>query len=158
MTNKTNGGEGMPSESALPDLGRRLCAARLRRGLSQGTVARLSGIGPSYLSRIENGRVQPSFRTVIRVQRALKADFEELAGPTGRTRRNGSCPVSRHGHCLLDMIRAEMGESGSAIESYTPRQVRLLRRLAAWLQTAPPDRLRAMEILLEDLRPAGRSS
>ena len=146
----------MSYQAPLPDIGRRLCAARLQRGLSQGTVARLAGIGPSYLSRIENGRIQPSFRTVVRVQRALRADFEELAGPEQKSRGRGACPVSNRGRCLLDLIRSETDPAALEVEeSYTPRQVRLLRRMAEWVRAAPGDRLRVMEILLEDLGRGG---
>ncbi len=142
----------MPDDASLPNIGRRLCAARLRRGLSQGTVARLAGIGPSYVSRIENGRIQPSFRTVVRLQRALKADLEELAGPKPLGKHRGLCPISTRGSCLLDLIRPETDfDHKPGGESYTPRQVRLLRSMASWIRTAPADRLRAMEILLKDL-------
>ncbi|NIM02416.1 MAG: helix-turn-helix domain-containing protein [Acidobacteria bacterium] len=135
-----------------PDIGRRLCAARLRRGLSQGTVARLAGIGPSYVSRIENGKIHPSFRTVVRLQRAMKADLEELAGPQPDRRHHGLCPISSRGSCLLDLIRPEVdSDRESRRESYTPRQVRLLRSMATWVRTASTDRLRAMEVLIKDL-------
>jgi transcriptional regulator with XRE-family HTH domain len=137
----------MTQDVTFPDIGRRLCAARVRRGLSQGTVARMAGIGSSYLSRIENGRIQPSFRTVVRVQRAINADLDELAGPEPDRRRRGPCPITGSGSCLLDLIRAADAKG----ESYTPRQVRLLRSVASWARRAPPDRLRAMEILVEDL-------
>ncbi len=142
----------MSEDVSSPNIGRRLCAARLRRGLSQGTVARLAGIGASYVSRIETGKIQPSFRTVVRLQRAIKADLEELAGPQPDRRHRGLCPISSRGSCLLDLIRPEMdAEHKPRSESYTPRQIRLLRSMAHWVRTAPADRLRAMEILLKDL-------
>lgn len=145
----------MTRETTLPKIGRRLASARLRRGLSQGTVARLAGIAPSYLSRIENGRVQPTFPTVLKVARAARAGFEEILaldadGPDPR----GACPISVSGNCMLDLIRsdAEVGRIASG-ETYSPRELRLLKRLAAWMKSAKPDRLRAMEILLDDLTP-----
>lgn len=147
----------MSEDVSSPNIGRRLCAARLRRGLSQGTVARLAGIGASYVSRIETGKIQPSFRTVVRLQRAIKADFEELAGPQPEKRHQGLCPISARGSCLLDLIRPEIdSERKPRRESYTPRQVRLLRAMASWIRTAPADRLRAMEILIKDLSSNGR--
>jgi len=143
----------MPSVKALPDVGRRLNAARLRRGLSQGTVARRAGIAASYLSRVENGKIQPTFRMVLRIAEAMRADFSEIVGPTKPgNKRAGICPVTDHGRCLLDSIRAETAPDGADEgDSYTPRQVRLLRRLALWMHRADASRLRAMEILLEDL-------
>jgi DNA-binding XRE family transcriptional regulator len=132
-----------------PKVGQRLAAARLQRSLSQGTVARRAGIAPSYLSRIENDKVQPTFRTVSRVARAMQLSFSELAG--GEANLDGRvCPVSRSGHCLLDLIHSDVGKDKDP-EGFTTRQVRLLRRFAAWVQTVPADRQRAMEVLLDDL-------
>ncbi|UCF67102.1 MAG: helix-turn-helix transcriptional regulator [Acidobacteriota bacterium] len=137
----------------LPDVGRRLAAARLQRGLSQRTVGRRAGIAASYLSRIETGKVQPTFRTVVRIAEALKMPLEEIDAPTPTDEpRQGVCPVSASGHCLLDLIRTEIADEDSADgELYTTRHVRMLRRFAAWLQSAGADRLRAMEIVLDEL-------
>jgi len=143
----------MTSEVSLPDVGRRLRAARLQCGLSQGTVARRAGIAASYVSRIETGKIQPSFRTVLRIQRALKLELEEILGPPEEHR--GPCPVSAGGICMLDLILSEKDVArrpGAAKgEHYTPREVRLLHRVAIWIRHANPDRLRALEIVLEDL-------
>jgi transcriptional regulator with XRE-family HTH domain len=143
----------MSVEDSQPDVGRRLATARLQRGLSQGIVARLAGIAPSYISRIENGRVHPTFRTVLRIASALKMPFEEIAGPgPARLRQRGGCPVTAGGRCLLDLVRAEAEiERGVPGEAFTPRQVRLLRRFASWLVTVGSDRQKAMEILLDEL-------
>ena len=46
------------------EIGKRLGTVRAQRGLSQGTVSRLAGLAPSYLSKIENGRIQPTFPTL----------------------------------------------------------------------------------------------
>lgn len=146
----------MTRETTLPKIGRRLASARLRRGLSQGTVARLAGIAPSYLSRIENGKVQPTVPTVLKVARAARAGFEEILGGDGSV-PTGACPISVSGNCMLDLIRsdAEVGRIASG-ETYSPRELRLLKRLAVWMKSAKPDRLRAMEILLDDLTPGSR--
>lgn len=142
----------MPRRSAVPDVGSRLAAARRRRGLSQGTVARLAGIAPSYLSRIETSKVQPTFRTVLRVAGALKVSPEEIIGPGPVSQDDGACPISTSGRCMLDLIRspAQVTRMTSG-EVYTPREIRLLQRLADWMQGAGPDRLRAMEVLLDEM-------
>jgi len=130
-----------------------LAAARLRRGRSQATVAHDAGIAPSYLSRIETGKVQPTYRTLARVARAIGMHFDELAefGAEGRN-HGGRCPISEHGHCLLDLIRSDSKLARERHEDFfTVRQVKLLRRFAHWLHTIPPDRQFAMEVLIEDL-------
>jgi len=142
----------MPRRSAVPDVGSRLAAARRRRGLSQGTVARLAGLAPSYLSRIETSKVQPTFRTVLRVAGALKVSPEEIVGPGPLSQDDGACPISTSGRCMLDLIRspAQVARMVSG-EVYTPRAIRLFQRLADWMQGAGPDRLRAMEVLLDEM-------
>jgi transcriptional regulator with XRE-family HTH domain len=142
----------MPSSDTQVQIGQRLRSARLQRGLSQGTVARRAGIAPSYLSRVETDSVQPTFRTVLRIHHALRADVAEILGQE-QDEREGACPVSASGHCMLDLVRSEADASrGLGDEYYTPREIRLLRRVAAWMKAVKPDRLRAMEVLFEDLR------
>jgi hypothetical protein len=88
---------------------------------------------------------------VLRILRALRADLDEIVEPASLAEsRRGRCPVSADGHCLLDLIRVD-SDAARDDEFYTPRQIKLLRRLAAWIQASRPDRLRAMEVLLEDL-------
>jgi transcriptional regulator with XRE-family HTH domain len=139
--------------SPQPKIGQRLAAARLRRGRSQATVANDAGIAPSYLSRIETGKVQPTFRTLSRIARAIGMQFDELAEFDAKGHKTGGkCPISEHGHCLLDLIRSDSGVARDRHEDFfTVRQVKLLRRFAHWLHSIPVDRQFAMEILMEDL-------
>src|SRR4029077_13193218 len=44
--------------------------ARERRGLSQGELARASGVAQALISRYESGQVEPSLRTVQRLVNA----------------------------------------------------------------------------------------
>jgi len=143
----------LTSDASFPDVGHRLAAARLRRKLSQATVARRAGIDASYLSRIENGKVQPTFHTIVRVVRGLRANIDEVVSPDPvELQSHGACPISRDGLCLLELIRPDTGPvARQAAEHYSPRDIRLLRQLAAWLRSAGPERVRAMELLLEDL-------
>ncbi len=141
----------MTEEVPPAHVGARLRSARVRRELSQRTAARRAGVAASYLSRIENGHIHPSFGTVHRIAQAISADMEEIVGPQPKGDRRG-CPVTSHGRCLLDVIRdhpaATIVPHG---EHYTSREIKLLRQLAKWMKTAQPDRLRAMEILIEEM-------
>ena len=141
----------MRSKEAETKIGRRLGALRAGRGLSQGTVARLSGIAPSYLSRVESGKVQPTFPTLWRIMRALRADFTELLGPeTAKEPRRGGCPVSGSGQCFLDLLRSDQEVAGDTTRTlYTAREVRFLSRVATWMKRARADRLRAFESVLD---------
>ena len=144
----------MTSETPAIDVGQRLAAARLQRGLAQNDVARRAGIAPAYLSRVENGKVQPSFRVTMKIVKVLGAHPAEImASGTASTSARGPCPVTARGQCLLDLI-GPTSEGGC----FTLAQVRLLRRFASWIQAADPTRLRAMEVLIEDLADARRST
>ena len=50
----------MSQVSKTPDFGQRVAANRSQRKPSQLWRARPAGLDPSYVSRIENGKVQPS--------------------------------------------------------------------------------------------------
>lgn len=142
----------MTNKSSGPEIGRRLAAVRLDRGLSQASVARLAGIAPAYLSRIENGKVHPTLRTAARVATALRVSLDDLLGVKRGPHRRGACPVSRTGACLIDLVRAEVRpQAGAEEEAYTPRHLRLLRRFNDLLQGGSPDLLKALEVLLSQI-------
>lgn len=144
----------MTTDTTLPDIGRRLAAARLQRGLSQAAVSRRAKIAPSYLSRIERGRINPTLRTVARIASAIRVPLAEITGPGPlATGDLAICPVSPRGACLLDLIRSDTGggDPMGSVETFTPRQIRLMRRFTAWVQAAPGEKMRAMEVLLADL-------
>jgi transcriptional regulator with XRE-family HTH domain len=139
----------MTEDASGFDIGRRLEGARLRCGLNQSELARQAKVAPSYLSRVENGKVQPTFRTVLHLVNVMGVDFAAVVGPApARVNTRGACPITSKGQCLLDRARPVRN---SDRDRYSPRELRLLRRFAAWVAVAPGDRLRAMEVLLEDL-------
>jgi transcriptional regulator with XRE-family HTH domain len=106
---KATGGLVLTRNSSELDIGARLAAIRAQRGQSQGTTSRLAGLAPAYLSRIETGHVHPTFATVMRVLDALHAGLDELRAPDEvRPRGHPSCPISGHGHCLLELLRTDL--------------------------------------------------
>lgn len=141
------------------EIGKRLGSVRAQRGLSQGTVSRLAGLAPSYLSKIENGRIQPTFPTLWRILGALHADAAEvLAAKPGAQRRPAGCPISGSGECLGQLIRSEAEVARDRRRVFvSTREVRLLHDLLGWLKRTSPDHARALEVLLEEIVGAGRS-
>jgi transcriptional regulator with XRE-family HTH domain len=135
------------------DVGARLASLRAGRGQSQSTTARLAELSPAYLSRIESGHVHPTFATVLRVLDALRADLPDLrAADDVRPRSRPACPVTAHGGCLLELTRAgaEVARADGR-ETYTLREIQILRDLAAFMRSAAPERVRAIEMLLQEL-------
>ncbi len=141
----------MRSKPEETHFGRRIAAARARRGHSQATVARRAGIDPSYLSRLETGRVQPTVRMALRIAGALRMPLEDLLGSTPPEKRGLPCPVSRSGRCLMDLLdTGTHPEAGP--EAFSQRQLRLLRQFAAVLQESDLSVQRALEVLLDQIR------
>ncbi len=139
----------MPSRSSSEEvhIGKRITSRRLQRGLSQGVVSRRAGIDPSYLSRIETGKVHPTVRTANRIAGALNVSLGELLGPLPPARKAHPCPVTAGGRCLMDLLDTGRDETAAPKpESYSPRQLRLLRRFTHVLQEGSPEVLRAFEV------------
>jgi len=133
------------------DLGKRIVASRVQRGLSQGIVARRAGVDPSYLSRIETGKVHPTVRTALKISNALRISLADLLGPTPPTIKDQPCPVSASGRCLLDLIDVGPETRRTSGESYSKRQLRLLRRFSLLLHKGNPKTLGAIEVLIKEL-------
>ena len=51
---------------------------RIRKQLSLSQLAKLSGINRSNLSKIENGKNQPTLQTLTRIAEALKVSVRSL--------------------------------------------------------------------------------
>ncbi|MGW4695679.1 helix-turn-helix domain-containing protein [Kitasatospora cineracea] len=61
-------------------MGPRLRAARARDGRSLGEVCRATGLAPSTLSRMENGRRKPTLEALLLLAREYRVPLDELAG------------------------------------------------------------------------------
>ena len=69
-----------PAQEALRiTLARSIIRHRRRLGLSQAELARRAGIRPESLNRIEQGHVNPSIRTIKKIDHALNEAEAELA-------------------------------------------------------------------------------
>jgi transcriptional regulator with XRE-family HTH domain len=62
----------------MNDIGARLKALRLAKGLSQSDVLRRSGLMGPYLSRVENSRTVPTLRSLERLAKAFGIEFYQL--------------------------------------------------------------------------------
>ena len=52
--------------------GKRLRAARTAAGVKQGTLAKALDVDPKHISRLERGKVKPSFDLICQASRFLK--------------------------------------------------------------------------------------
>ncbi len=63
------------------EVGRRIRAARLAAGLTQEEASAASGIDPKRWQRLEQGTVNATVRTLVRVAAALSTTFWILIAP-----------------------------------------------------------------------------
>ncbi len=66
------------SVDACVKLGRRIRSLRTAQGVYQADLAEKAGISRITLSRIENGKLEPGFRTVVRLAKALGMSLAEM--------------------------------------------------------------------------------
>ena len=59
--------------------GMRLCAARMKKGVTQQQLAQTIGVTTSCISMYEHGRRQPSFEVAYKISSALGIPMDTLA-------------------------------------------------------------------------------
>jgi transcriptional regulator with XRE-family HTH domain len=139
-------------------IGTRIIQIRNHKGISQRQLSERSGIASSYLSRVENRRVEPQPKTLRRIAEALGVPVSELFDERPAATAVPQCSISVSGRCISELLtsgRRKLPPPG--IESYSPRQLQLLRMSAYLIQTADSRLLDTLEMLLGALLGASRS-
>lgn len=65
-------------KESLITFGTNLCAERHRKKLSQEELAAKAGLQMQQISKIENGKADFKFTTLIRLMKALNVKFDQL--------------------------------------------------------------------------------
>ena len=68
----------MDEAAALRELGARIRKARARAKLTQEAVAAKSGLHLTMVNRVENGRRNPTYLTLLRLADAIGVDLRRL--------------------------------------------------------------------------------
>ena len=68
----------MATKTRAEQFGRKLKAARDKRGLTQEELGKLAGFSVSHIYRLENGGREPRLSTIADLAHALKLDPTEL--------------------------------------------------------------------------------
>ena len=132
-------------------IGSRIIQIRNQKNISQRMLGERSGLASSYLSRVENRRVEPGPKTLRKIADALGVPVSELfeEHPTGEGQH---CAVSVSGKCVMDMLANRTGKQPvHAMETYSPRQLQLLRMASYLIQSGNARLLDALELLLQSL-------
>ena len=77
-------------ENGQGALGRALRGLRQRADITQEELGARVGIDPTYISRVEGGRINLRWGTLQRFLRALDATFADLAAEVEHQRLQGS--------------------------------------------------------------------
>ena len=132
-------------------IGTRLLQLRNQKGLSQRQLSQRCGLASSYLSRIENRRLEPRPRTLRRIAAALGVPISELfqERPDGERQ---TCAITASGRCIMELLRNGRGRASRVhAEGYTPRQLQLLRMANYVVQSGDGRLLGALDVLLSGL-------
>ena len=137
------------SEKSLGNIGFRISRLRRARRLTQQQVARPSGLAVPYISRIEHGHVQPSLQMLQKIARAMGGTLTDLLGESGGSSFGTNCPVSHSGRCIAELTFQPGRKTRLTTESYSPRQLHLLRLSNYLVQYGGDESLQALEAVLQ---------
>ncbi len=140
-------------------LGRKILQLRLDARKTQREISEVTGLAISYLSRLENGRINPSVRTLDKISEALGVQVSSFFNGESVLEAGDRCPVSPSGRCILDQPFVNRGRKPkSGLECYSPEQLKALRMCSLLLQTGRPQIVRSLNTLIESLLALAASS
>ncbi len=133
-------------------LGTRIMQVRNQKGLTQRQLSERTGIAGSYLSRIENRRLEPRPKTLRKIADALGIPVSELFQDRPSSPGMLQCLITPSGHCVMDLLRSGRGKPPQpGADSYSPRQLQLLRMASYLIQTADARLLETLDVMLAAL-------
>jgi len=132
-------------------IGSRIIQIRNQKDISQRMLGERSGLASSYLSRVENRRVEPGPKTLRKIADALGVPVSELF-EEHPINDGQHCAVSVSGKCVMDMLANRKGKpSAHGTETYSPRQLQLLRMASYLIQSGNARLLDALEVMFQGL-------
>lgn len=133
-------------------IGTRIIQARNQRNMSQRELSARSGIASSYLSRIENRRLEPRPKTLRTIAEALGVPLSELFREGRGGQAMSRCAITVSGDCIMELLRNRRRQAQRPeIEVFAPRQLHLLRMVTYLVQTGNARLLDTLEVLLNAL-------
>lgn len=141
-------------------IGTRILQARTQKNITQTELSKRTGLHSSYLSRIENRKLEPRPTTLRRIADALGVPLSELfrEGPAGVPFHQ--CVVTMSGNCIMELMRSRKNKRRlpqPGTENYTPRQLQLLRMANYLIQNGNTRVLDSLDLLLSSLMASAQS-
>ena len=133
-------------------IGTRIIQVRNHKGITQRELSVRSGIASSYLSRIENRRLEPRPKTLRKIAGALDVPVSEFFQEGPAARRSYACAITVSGNCIMEMLSSGRGKKPrTSTETYSPRQLQLLRVANYLIQSGNARLLDSLDLLLNAL-------
>ncbi len=134
------------------NIGTTLIYIRNEKQVTQRELSQRTGLAASYLSRIENRRLEPRPRTLRKIADALGVPVGRFFEETPGQRSKAGCVITFSGSCIMDLVRSGRGRVPRAVaESYTPQQIQLLRMANYLVQSREARVLDALDLLFTSL-------
>ena len=119
--------------------------------MTQRQLGKRSGIASSYLSRIENRRLEPRPKTLRKIAEALEVPISELFQERPATQGSPRCVITSSGRCIMESLYSGKRKLRPRAESYSPRQLQLLRMANYLIQSGDLRLLDTLDVLLGSL-------
>lgn len=97
------------------DIGKRIRAVRLERGLTQEQLAERIATGTTHVSHIETGNTIPSLKTFLAIVNALDVSADELL--CGNIEKSGAVFQGKMAEILSDCSEKELRVIAETVES-----------------------------------------
>jgi len=140
-------------------IGTRIIQLRNQKNVSQRQLSERSGLASSYLSRIENRKLEPRPTTLRKIAEGLGVSMGEIfqEGPAAQIAA-GQCVISTSGACIMHMLANRRRRSAvPTSDTYTPRQLQLLRMTDYLIHHGSGRVLDSLEVMLSALMTSARS-
>ena len=133
-------------------VGRKIRELRSESHITQRELSERTGLAVSYLSRVENGRLNPTLPTLTKITDALSVPLPALFDARQVLEARDQCPVSLSGRCILDHPFVGRGQKpAKGVESYSREQLEALRLCNFLLHTGDKELLRSLLTILKGL-------
>lgn len=133
-------------------IGTRIIQLRNEKQLTQQELSARTGLAASYLSRIENRRLEPRPGTLRKIAHALGVPMSEIFQERPTQLGTLQCVITSSGNCIMNLLHSSHGKRvRPTVDSYDPRQLQLLRMANYLIETGDKRLLDSLDVLLAAL-------
>ena len=138
-------------------LGRAILKLRHEKGLTQADLGSRAGLAATFVSRVENERIEPSLASLARLARALDVRVADLFNAVEGLHEPPChvCPVSSTGECVGSLFAPARGREAEGDKAiYRPADLSILRLADHVVRRGSKETIAALRTVLEALADA----